>query len=128
MGAVALLDLSSAFDTVDHLVLLDVLQSRFGVTGPALAWFNSYLTDRAQTMLKLSKLVVSCRCTRRSAVLDYCTALYSTATARHQCCYKAGVWCSPEGPRHRRHHRAALAPDPCLDTLQVVSTSPPNPT
>ena len=50
MGAIALLDLSSAFDTVDYLVLLDVLQSRFGVTGPVLAWFNSYLTDRAQTI------------------------------------------------------------------------------
>lgn len=48
VGAIALLDLSSAFDTVDHLVLLDVLQNRFGVTGPALAWFNSYLSDRTQ--------------------------------------------------------------------------------
>ena len=50
VGAFALLDLSSAFDTVDNLVLFDMLQSRFSVTGPALAWFNSYLAERARTI------------------------------------------------------------------------------
>jgi len=43
-----LLDLSSAFDTVDHASLLSILESRFAVTGQSLAWFHSYLTDRAQ--------------------------------------------------------------------------------
>ena len=51
VGAIALLDLSSAFDTVDHLILFDVLQKRFGVTGPALPWFQSYLSNRTQTVL-----------------------------------------------------------------------------
>jgi len=41
VGAIALPYLSSAFNTIDHLVLNDVLEHRFGVTGPALAWFNS---------------------------------------------------------------------------------------
>jgi len=44
--AIVLLDLSSAFDTVDHDTLLRVLTHRFGVTGPALIWFSSYLTGR----------------------------------------------------------------------------------
>ena len=44
-----LLDLSSAFDTVDHSTLLSILQARFSVTGQSLGWFRrSYLTDRAQ--------------------------------------------------------------------------------
>jgi len=51
VGAIALLDLSSAFDTVDHLILFDVLQKRFGVTGPALTWFQSHLSNRTQTIL-----------------------------------------------------------------------------
>ena len=46
--ALVLLDLSSAFDTVDHETLMQVLQRRFGVEGPALTWFGSYLCDRTQ--------------------------------------------------------------------------------
>ena len=41
-----LLDLSDAFDTVDHDILLNRLQSNFGIKGKAQAWFRSYLTDR----------------------------------------------------------------------------------
>jgi hypothetical protein len=48
VAALVLLDLSAAFDTVDHSVLVNVLQNRFGVTGNALNWMKSYLTDRSQ--------------------------------------------------------------------------------
>ena len=40
------LDLSAAFDTVDHGVLAAVLQHKFGVTDDALTWIKSYLQDR----------------------------------------------------------------------------------
>ena len=43
-----MLDLSAAFDTVDHDILLYRMQSKFGITGKALDWFRSYLTDRTQ--------------------------------------------------------------------------------
>ena len=43
-----LLDLSAAFDTVGHGLLLPRLNTRFGVKGKVLAWFKSYLTDRSQ--------------------------------------------------------------------------------
>ena len=45
---VMLLDLSAAFDTVDHDKLLNILRREIGVCGVALQWFTSYLKGRCQ--------------------------------------------------------------------------------
>ena len=45
-----MLDLSAAFDTLDHDILLDRLRTTFGITGTALSWFRSYVTGRSQAV------------------------------------------------------------------------------
>ena len=44
------LDLSKAFDTIDHSTMLKKL-SHYGITGAPLQWFKSYLSDRKQFIL-----------------------------------------------------------------------------
>ena len=46
VSAVIAIDLSAAFDTVDHDILLDVLHSQYGVCDTALSWVDSYLRPR----------------------------------------------------------------------------------
>ena len=45
-----LLDLSAAFDTIDHSILLTRLQNTYGITDSALSWFSSYISNRQQTV------------------------------------------------------------------------------
>jgi len=52
----ALLDLSAAFDCVDHDILLHGLEVAFGVTNTALEWVCSFLTDRTQQVSYCGRL------------------------------------------------------------------------
>ena len=43
-----LLDLSATFDTVDHDILLSRLHSEYSISGIALEWFRSCLTNHSE--------------------------------------------------------------------------------
>ncbi len=43
-----LIDLSAAFDTIDHDILFNRLETKFRITGEALEWHRSYLSMRKQ--------------------------------------------------------------------------------
>jgi len=45
---VMLLDLSAAFDTVDHSKLINILKCEIGIEGTALKWFTSFIRGRCQ--------------------------------------------------------------------------------
>ena len=55
ISIIALLDLSAAFDTIDHAILLQRLKNTFGFEDIVLQWFRSYLSNRTQKV-KLNEL------------------------------------------------------------------------
>ena len=50
ISVLTLLDLSAAFDTTDHTILLQRLEHVFGTHDTAPHWFSSYFTNRNQTV------------------------------------------------------------------------------
>ena len=63
VSLLVLLDLSAAFDTIDHSRLLERLRLRCGISGSAMAWIKSYLADRFQSVQIGSQSSKPCRMT-----------------------------------------------------------------
>ena len=83
--ALVAIDLSAAFDTVDHEILLQILNAKYGITGQALKWFDNYLSERSFKVVigdKYSKphgLTVSVpqgSCAGASVFNLYCSTLH----------------------------------------------------
>ena len=81
LSMLVLLDLSAAFDTVDHDILLTILSNRFSVEGTALKWFESYLTGRSQTFIyagnQTSSFSVDCSVPQGSVMGPLCFVSYT---------------------------------------------------
>ena len=81
-GILVLLDLSSAFDTIDHIVLFNLWQDIFGISGSALDLLKSYLDGRTQCVpidgivSEYAKLV--CGVPQGSVLgpLNFCACMY----------------------------------------------------
>ena len=48
MAVLVSLDLSATFDTLDHNILIDILNRHFNISDLALSWFRSYLSQHSQ--------------------------------------------------------------------------------
>jgi Reverse transcriptase (RNA-dependent DNA polymerase) len=81
VGALVLLDMSAAFDTVDHTIVLDVLNRRFGIRNAALLWMSDFTgqrTQRIQVRNTTSDIgVISCGVPQGSVLGPYQFVMYS---------------------------------------------------
>ena len=77
-----LLDLSAAFDSVNHDTMLRRLEYSFGIQGKALSWFASYLSGRTQRIMineSLSKpFKLECGVPQRSCLGPPLFTLYTS--------------------------------------------------
>ena len=56
VSLLTLLDLSSAFDTIVHNILLNRLNYLHGISGTCVSWFHSYLSSRRQSFAIVNRI------------------------------------------------------------------------
>ena len=94
-NALVLLDLSAAFDTLDHSSIIELLSGSYGISGTALNWIRSYLSNRVQRVKLLDKLGEPSKTdygVPQGSVLGpllftLCTTPLSSVMSRHNICH-----------------------------------------
>ena len=76
LSALCLLDLTAAFDTVDHELLLSRLERQFGLRDSILQWFRSYLGDNHSVsctgLVHLPSSSLCVQCPKAQSLARYC--------------------------------------------------------
>jgi len=75
------LDISAAFDTISHAVMLHRRQTVFGLSSVVLDWVRSYLAD-CQQYVKIGAVPLALRCTARQRPRSAPIRSYSLPTCR----------------------------------------------
>jgi len=110
VAALIFLDVSAAFDTVDHSILLQRLQSTFGIHDTVHQWFRSYLSGRRQ-------------CVRRGYIKSLITTLVCGVPQGSVLGPVLFVMYAVDLIQLIENH--GLVPHLCADDTQVYGSCPP---
>ena len=72
---VAIMELLAAFDTVDHNLLISILNEQYGITGEALEWIDRYLRPRGYCV-SINSSLSTCKNTPFSVPQGSCLGLF----------------------------------------------------
>ena len=110
MTVVTLLDLSAAFDTVDHDILLRRLNISYGIGGTVLRWITSFLSNRTQVVNfaggQSSQTILKCGVKQGSVFGSILFAMYTADVIRIAQSFGVQVHCYADDIQLYIHCRA----------------------
>ena len=101
--ALTLLDRAAAFDNTDHNIFIKRLPPCYGISGTALRWFYSYLTDRRQA-IKIGScfsdmLPTSCG-VRNGSALELLLFICCSLNQPRDCLHDVSLWMNNSNLKH----------------------------